>query len=258
MNWRRVAWALRLYPRPWRKRYEAEVSDLTEELIQAGEATPSRAAAELVACAGWERARRLHQPRHALTVLVALVLVLGSVAYATVTLTGPGKKPVAGPINLQQVKGVQAVCEGSCQRIGYAPKRDLMVGLVAPVFTADHKTLVGHEYAGIGFVPLGVSPWAQPCSAETVVESAGGRRQVTTVPCRGTVVVPDVVGMFTPTGVAKLSGLGIAIALYKVHSSRVQPGHIAATRPGAGTAVHHNEPVVVDFSVPEDVATGWD
>ena len=70
--------------------------------------------------------------------------------------------------------------------------------------------------------------------------------------------VPDVVGMFTPSGVAKLSGLGIDTALYKVHSSSVPPGHIAATRPVAGTAVHHNEPVVVDLSVPNDVATGWD
>ena len=52
MNWRRVAWALRLYPRPWRKRYEAEVADLTEELVQAGEVTPSGAAVELAASAG--------------------------------------------------------------------------------------------------------------------------------------------------------------------------------------------------------------
>ena len=147
------------------------------------------------------------------------------------TLTGPGKRPVAGPINLQQVNGFQAVCERSCSQVGYAPKRDLLVGLVAPVYRADHKTLVGHEYSGIGFVPLGVSPWSLPCTPETVVENVDGRRKMTAIACGGVVAVPDVVGMFTPSGVAKLSGLGIDTALYKVHSSSVPPGTLPPPAP---------------------------
>ena len=253
MSWRRVAWALRLYPRSWRKRYEGEVADLTHELIDAGEVTPSAAAAGLVGSAGRERTRHLLRARRGVITAVAVALALGGGAMLMTALVGSGKVAPPGPVDIRTVRGFVAVWAGSGHRFGYAPKRDLVVGLVAPVYPRDHKTLIGHEYPEIGFVPLVTSPWSRPCAPETV--SANGT--TSTVPCQGTVVVPDVVGMVTPTAVGELSGLGIAVVLYQLHSSTVAPGHIAATSPVAGTPVHHNQPVVVDLSVPDDVAPGW-
>jgi protein-S-isoprenylcysteine O-methyltransferase Ste14 len=48
---------LALYPRRWRDRYGAEVADVADELIAAGETTPLRAALGLLAGAGAERWR---------------------------------------------------------------------------------------------------------------------------------------------------------------------------------------------------------
>jgi len=48
---------LAVYPRPWRDRYGAEVADLADELIAAGDTTPLRAALGLLAGAGVERWR---------------------------------------------------------------------------------------------------------------------------------------------------------------------------------------------------------
>jgi protein-S-isoprenylcysteine O-methyltransferase Ste14 len=48
---------LALYPRGWRDRYGAEVADLADELIAAGEATPLRTVLDLLAGAGAERWR---------------------------------------------------------------------------------------------------------------------------------------------------------------------------------------------------------
>jgi hypothetical protein len=239
---RRFAWALRLHPKSWRQRYGTEIADLVDELVETQEATPWGAAVGLAASGGRERARQLRRPRSAAGALV-LTVVLVLVIYAATTVTGPTRRPTFRAVNLQHVKGFLRVCERSCNKVGYAPKRDIFVGLVAPVYKADHETLVGHEYPVVGFVPLGISPWSEPCTAAN---------------CRGTVVVPDVAGMFTPTAMAKLSGLGIATALYRVHSSTVLSGHVVFTSPPAGTVVHHDEPVVVDISVPSGSPTGWD
>jgi protein-S-isoprenylcysteine O-methyltransferase Ste14 len=48
---------LTLYPRCWRDRYGAEVADLADELIAAGDTTPLRAVLDLLAGAGAERWR---------------------------------------------------------------------------------------------------------------------------------------------------------------------------------------------------------
>ncbi|MEN3361198.1 MAG: hypothetical protein V7637_5180 [Mycobacteriales bacterium] len=60
-----------LYPRVWRERYGAEVVDLAEELVGAGETTPLRAAAGLVAGAAVERCRVLAGWAVPLPVIVA-------------------------------------------------------------------------------------------------------------------------------------------------------------------------------------------
>jgi protein-S-isoprenylcysteine O-methyltransferase Ste14 len=50
---------LALYPRHWRERYGAEVIELSDELVRAGETTPRRAALDLVRGALVERTRPL-------------------------------------------------------------------------------------------------------------------------------------------------------------------------------------------------------
>ena len=207
MKFRLVAWVLRLYPRSWRDRYGGEVADLTEELVESGTTSQPRGAAGLAAFAAVERARSLRHPHHILVAAgVAVILAFGALAVTTALSSGP--KTVAGPINFQNVRGFQAVCEGegSCKKVGYANKRDLLVGLAAPVYLRDHKTLVGHFYNGIGFVPLSTSPWSLPCQADMV--DANGT--TSTVPCRRDVRGPGRGRDGNATAVGELSGLGIA------------------------------------------------
>lgn len=67
---------LALYPREWRERYGAEVADLADELVDAGETTPSRAALELIAGAAVERYRVLTRPKVLLPLAVTGCAVL--------------------------------------------------------------------------------------------------------------------------------------------------------------------------------------
>jgi hypothetical protein len=62
MSRRWMRWLLLLYPRAWRDRYGREVLSLTEEMIRAGDASPLRAALDLIAVALLERARVLVAP----------------------------------------------------------------------------------------------------------------------------------------------------------------------------------------------------
>jgi protein-S-isoprenylcysteine O-methyltransferase Ste14 len=61
---------LALYPRAWRERYGAEVSELTAELIAAAEVTPLRAGLDLLAGAARERHRALNRCRRVLAAAV--------------------------------------------------------------------------------------------------------------------------------------------------------------------------------------------
>jgi hypothetical protein len=146
--------------------------------------------------------------------------------------------------------------------VGYTPKayldvpdgssNDSLLGRIAPIFASNLTTLVGHEYPGIGFVPLGTSPWALSCEPESVFsETAGGGQTITTIPCPSkTLVLPNVVGMVTPTAVGELSGLGVGVVIQNVHSTSVPLGHIVWTSPRGGTTVHARQQVVVGISVP--------
>jgi len=146
--------------------------------------------------------------------------------------------------------------------IGYTPKaylaapdgstNDPLLGAVAPIFASNMTTLLGHDYPGIGFVRLGSSPWSLPCHPEDVYsQTAGGGQTMTTIPCPSTtLVLPNVVGMVTPTAVGELSGLGVGVVIQNVHSSSISPGHIVSTSPRGGTTVHARQQVIVDISVP--------
>jgi hypothetical protein len=146
-------------------------------------------------------------------------------------------------------------------KIGYTPKAYLavpdgssnapLIGRAAPVYASNLTTLLGHEYDGIGFVPLGVSPWTQPCRAETVWGKTASGTVISTIPCQSTtLVLPDVNGMVTPTAVGELSGLGVDVVIQNVHSPSVPPGHIVSTSPSGGSTVHARQPVIVSISVP--------
>jgi hypothetical protein len=147
------------------------------------------------------------------------------------------------------------------KRIGYTPKAYLaapngasntsLLGRVAPVYASNLTTLLGHEYPGIGFVPLGSSPWAQPCRVENVMEKTASGTVISTIPCPATTfVLPDVDGMVTPTAVGKLSGLGVSVVVVNVHSATVPPGHIVSIVPTGGSTVHARQQVIVNNSVP--------
>jgi protein-S-isoprenylcysteine O-methyltransferase Ste14 len=58
-----VSWLVFLYPRAWRKRYGAEVAQLTAELIRQRDLTRLRAALDLIAGAGLAWAGVLNRPR---------------------------------------------------------------------------------------------------------------------------------------------------------------------------------------------------
>jgi protein-S-isoprenylcysteine O-methyltransferase Ste14 len=85
---------LALYPRPWRDRYGAEVADLADELIAAGDTTPLRAALGLLAGAGVER-WRVATSRAVLTPAIAWAAVAGAIALTVIrTLHGaPANRP---------------------------------------------------------------------------------------------------------------------------------------------------------------------
>jgi hypothetical protein len=146
--------------------------------------------------------------------------------------------------------------------VGYTPKaylaapngstNDPLLGRIAPIFASNLTTLLGHEHPGIGFVRLGSSPWVVSCRPENLYsETAGGGQTITTIPCPSTtLILPNVVGMVTPTAVGELSGLGVGVVIQNVHSNSVSVGHIVSTSPEGGTRVHARQQVVVDISVP--------
>jgi len=130
------------------------------------------------------------------------------------------------------------------------PSGNSVQGLPAPVYASNLTTLLGHDYSGIGFVPLGKSPWSQPCHVDTVTEVGLNGQTSTTIPCPSTtIVVPNVIGMVTPTAVGELSGLGVAVVVQNVHSQTVSPGHIVSISKPAGSTVHARQAIVVDNSV---------
>jgi hypothetical protein len=146
-------------------------------------------------------------------------------------------------------------------RVGYTPKAYLsapngatnapLLGSVAPVYASNLTTLLGHEYPGIGFVPLGASPWSGKCQVESVInKNADGTVTTSTIPCPSTMVVlPSLDGAVTPTGVGRLSDLGVNVIIQSAYSRVITPGHIISTSPKGGSIVHARQEVIVRISV---------
>ena len=256
---------LRWYPRSWRATHEEEFLSLLEDSIADRQFWPGRYLN--VATNGLRlRSKELRHSHRGVfysssLAIVALVLIIGIGGFSA---SGPSKGGMPYEANkivpYDKIPDYLSVVVGP-GKIGYTPKAYLVVpdgssnapliGRAAPVYASNLTTLLGHEYDGIGFVPLGVSPWTQPCRAETVWGKTASGTVISTIPCQSiTLVLPDVKGMVTPTGVGELSGLGVDVVIQNVHSSSVPPGHIVSTSPSGGSTVHARQPVIVSISVP--------
>jgi hypothetical protein len=149
--------------------------------------------------------------------------------------------------------------------IGYTPKAYLnapsgstnnpLLGRIMPIYASNLTTLLGHEYPGVGYVPLGDSPWSLACQPEHVSNQSVANGQtiveIVQIPCPSTTMaLPDVVGMVTPTAVGELSGLGLDVVIQNVEHSSTPVGHIVSTSPQGGATVHARQQIVVDIAVP--------
>jgi hypothetical protein len=270
---RRARRLLRWYPRRWRENHADEFEALLEDSIAGRPFWPRRTidiAQHGLRLRSAELRAALHASRRRvfLASSASLVVVVGALAVVTggfgdLGATGPTKGQM--PYEPGKTVPYSSIPDYISVRIGpdmtgYAPKAyvaarsgasgNSLIGVPAPVYASNLTTLLGHEYSGIGFVPLGKSPWSQPCRVETVTEVGESGATFTTVPCPSTtVVLPNVIGMVTPTGVAELSSLGVFVAVQNVPSQAVGRGHIVSTTPVAGSVVHARQTIVVDNSL---------
>ncbi len=254
---------LRLYPRAWRDRYGDEVRDLVDELSAKGEFSKLRVASGLVVAALVQRVRSwrwswrtLAVSGTALAFVATLVIVFSSSGPShpngtTVDLTkGTIPSSTNGAIDSKKVPDFISAVGRNGKIVGYIPRTYLLpaqanqpvsskVGGVAPVYASNLKTLVGHFYPGVGFVPLGTSPAAQPCIPEqTFSRAVSGQTVTSTIACPSTVeTVPNIVGIYLPTAMGQLSSESLQANISYVHSSSVSGGHVISVRPAAGSKV---------------------
>jgi hypothetical protein len=260
---------LRWYPRSWRATHEEEFLSLLEDSIADRPFWPGRSLNVIMSGLRLRSVEFRHSRRRVfysssstIVVLVAIFAISTS-GFGLFSLSGPTKggmpyEPPKGP-PYNKIPDFLSVVIGP-GKIGYTPKAYLaapngasntpLLGRVAPVYANNLTTLLGHEYPGIGFVPLGSSPWAQPCRVENVIEGTTSGTVVSTIPCPSTMfALPDVDGMVTPTAVGMLSGLGVSLVVVNVHSATVPPGHIVSIFPKGGTTVHARQQVIVNNSI---------
>lgn len=268
---RRARRLLRWYPRAWRATHEEEFVALLEDSIADRPFWPGRSLNIVMNAMRLQTAELRASPRRILisssAPLFVLVVAIGfaSNGFGLLSVAGPTKggmpySPGKGA-PYDKIPDYLSVYIGP-NEVGYTPKaylaapngstNDSLLGRIAPIFASNLTTLLGHEYPGIGFVPLGSSPWSLSCKPESVYsENASGGQTVTTIPCPSTTfILPNVVDMVTPTAVGELSGLGVGVAIQNVHSNSVPVGHIVSTSPQGGTSVHARQQVIVDISVP--------
>jgi hypothetical protein len=266
MTDRSIRWAIMLHPRKWQNRYGDEVSDLSQELREAEGQSSLRIVFGLLVSATreWARVARLRRRRVALCTAIVLVLVVGTVGgldLSTGQRTEHGPS-VGGPISFAhgKVKAPDFIAViGKGKVAGYVASsylfpltpNDPHAGEVAPVYARNLHTLVGHEYPGVGFVPLGVSWTSLPCTTEEITAApANGEVLTTSIACPSTIeTVPNVVGMVTPTAMGMLSGKSLTPDITYVRSDSVAAGHIVSITPSPGTKVHARSIITVVSSL---------
>ncbi len=199
------------------------------------------------------RPLRFRSRRWLAVAVIAPVAIGGASAAAALVSKGPVPRSPNGTLELGHAPDFVSVIGRNGKVVGYAPRADIVspatrgpltrpLGGVVPVYGRDLKTLVGHLYPGVGFVPLGSSPASEPCVPVT-------DNQGETYPCQAAeVTVPDGVGEPTPTAAAELSRLGLFAQVVYVESSSVPPGHVVAVEPATGTAVDARSTIIVQSS----------
>jgi len=258
---------LRWYPQSWRETHEAEFLALLEDSMSDRPFWPGRFVNVAANGVRLRSAELRRSPRRVLYSSAAVPLLVLAIALATngfglFSPPGPSKgtmpyDPPKGS-TYKQIPDFVAVYVNA-HTTGYTPKAYVaapsgarnapLLGRAAPVYASNLTTLLGHEYPGIGFVPAGQSPWAQPCHMESSGSiSANGTVTTSTLPCPSAVLVlPEVAGMVTPTAVGELSVLGVDVVIVNVHSESVPPGpHCCdvpagrneSTRPPTNTCVY--------------------
>lgn len=265
---RHARFLLRWYPRTWRATHEEEFLSLLEDTIADRRLSPRRHA-NVVMNGLRVRSIEFRNSRRRARVLgpAAIIVFIMFVVVATNGFdTFPAPGPTKGAMPYEPHRTVPyntlpdflAVYVGP-GTVGYTPKAYLtapngafntpLLGSVAPVYASNLTTLLGHEYPGVGFVPLGRSPWAEQCHPERAVERSASRTITRRFPCpSATFVLPRVDGMVTPTAVGKLSGLGVSVVIHDVHSSSIPPGHVVSTLPLGGATVHARQQVIVNIA----------
>ena len=267
---RRSRRLLRWYPRSWRETHEDEFAALLEDSILDRPFWPGRSL-NIVMNAMRVRSIELRSSHRRMLLATSAPLVVSAVAIGLATngfglfsVSGPSKGPMPySPgkiVAYNKIPDYLSVYIGP-NEIGYTPKayiaasngssNDPLLGRIAPVYASNLTTLLGHEYPGIGFVRLGSSPWSLSCKPEsTYANNPHGGQTITAIACPSTtLVLPNVLGMVTPTAVGELSGLGAGVVVQNVQSTSVPPGHIVSTSPEGGTTIHAREQVVVENSV---------
>jgi hypothetical protein len=283
MSDRALRWALMLHPRSWRERYGEEVRDLSEELLAVGHLRWPRLVLGLLGSAMVERIRSLLRMGRlaVLSVFAAALVTFGAIAFAA-NLFGSGGTPPSTPsltagtvpfpvqggsVNPKRIPDFIETVGRTGKVVGYVPRAYLFpvarvnapvsskLGDVSPVYARDLKTLVGHMYPGVGFVPLGTSPTSEPCVNEYTISSEGGNTTTSTIACPTTMeVVPNLVGMDLPTAMGELSGMSLNGQISYVHSSSVPGGHIVSVSPAPGTRVSARSQVRILSSVSPGIA----
>lgn len=186
--------------------------------------------------------------------IVAVAAVGGSLAAAAILTKGLIPISPNGSLELNKAPSFVSVVSGG-KVVGYVPRADIVPGKpgtpvpngtrgVMTVYGSNLRTVVGHMYPGVGFVALGATP---STSCTTVTTIVGGNPTSTT--CTGTaIMVPNVVGMSTPSAAAKLSGLGFFTNIVNVDSTTVPSGHVVMMSPAPGSSLAKMTTVTIENS----------
>jgi hypothetical protein len=179
-----------------------------------------------------------------LAAAIALSVTIGGGFAIAASLTkGPVPIGPNGELELNHAPDFDSVLSND-KVVGYVPRAYLVppskgsvdetLGSVAPVYRSNLTTVIGHLYPGIGYVPDGVSPTTVTCSPAYIYDGSAKHR----VPCTSTsVVVPNVVGLYAPTAMARLSSLYFQATVRYEHSPSVPKGHVISVSPSVGRTV---------------------
>jgi hypothetical protein len=175
--------------------------------------------------------------------IILSVSVGGGFAIAASLTKGPVPIGPNGELELNHAPDFVSVASDG-KVVGYTPRAYLIapshgplderLGSVAPVYSSNLTTVVGHMYPGIGYVPDGVNPTSLPCVKAYYY--SGSTRQSITCPSTS-VVVPNVVGLYAPTAMARLSSLSFQATPRYEHSASVPKGHVVSVSPSVGRRV---------------------